>query len=102
MMIYGNENRFNIQAICFLKNPGNGLSVVTRAIISSFKMFVVSHDLARVPSYLQANSSYMTAFSVLHFAAAFITFLFIFKMVGYKIKSSLRLIFQIPCIVGPK
>lgn len=82
-----------IYIVGFYNSGVNGLSVVLRAIVSSFKMFVVSHDLARVPQFLQNNSSYMTAFAVLHFAAAFITFLFIFKMVGYKIKSSLRLIF---------
>lgn len=83
-----------IYIIGFYNSGVNGLSVVLRAIISSFKMFVVSHDLARIPHFLQNDSSYMAAFSVLHFAAAFITFLFIFKMVGYKIKSSLRLIFH--------
>ena len=82
-----------IYIVGFYNSGVNGLSVVLRAIVSSFKMFVVSHDLARVPQFLQNDSSYMTAFAVLHFAAAFITFLFIFKMVGYKIKSSLRLIF---------
>ena len=66
----------------------NGVSVVLRAIISSFKMFVVANDLARIPKILQYNASYMTVFAVLHFAAAFITFLFIFKMIGYKIRSS--------------
>lgn len=71
----------------------NGLSVILRAIISSFKMFVVSNDLARVSKFLQTDAVYMTAFAILHFAAAFITFLFIFKMVGYKIKSSLNIIF---------
>ena len=70
----------------------NGLSVILRAIISSFKMFVVSNDLARVSKFLQSDAIYMTVFSILHFAAAFITFLFIFKMVGYKIKSSLNII----------
>ena len=34
----------------------------------------------------------MVAFSLLHFAAAFISFVFIFRMIGYKIKSSLRII----------
>ena len=64
------------------------LSVIPRAIISSFKMFVVAHDLARVNSNLQADTLYMIAFSIVHFVAAFITFLFIFKLVGYKIKST--------------
>ena len=83
-----------IYIVGFYNSGVNGLSVVLRAIVSSFKMFVVSHDLARIPQFLQNDSSYMTAFAVLHFAAAFITFLFIFKLVGYKIKSSLRLIFH--------
>ena len=68
----------------------NGLSVVLRAIISSFRMFVVSHDLARVDSNLHKNTLYMLLFAITHFAAAFITFLFIFKMVGYKIKSYIK------------
>lgn len=80
-----------VYIVGFYNSGVNGFSVVLRAIISSFKMFVVSHDLARIQSFLQNDSSYMAAFAVLHFAAAFITFLFIFKMVGYKIKSSLRL-----------
>lgn len=72
-----------------LYNEGvNGISVVPRAVISSFKMFVVAHDLARVATVFQKDSLYMTIFSLTHFAAAFITFLFIFKMIGYKIKSS--------------
>lgn len=75
----------------FYNSEVNGLSIVLRAIISSFKMFVVSNDLARIPQILQNNPSYMAAFSILHFVAAFITFLFIFKLIGYKIKSSIRL-----------
>lgn len=80
-----------IYIIGFYNNGVNGLSVTLRAIISSFKMFVVSHDLARVLKVLQTNIWYMTAFSIVHFAAAFITFLFIFKMLGYKIRSSWNL-----------
>ena len=47
----------------------NGLSVILRAIISSFKMFVVSNDLARVSKFLQTDAVYMTAFAILHFEA---------------------------------
>lgn len=70
----------------------NGLSVVLRAVISSFKMFAVANDLPRVLPILQNDGSYMSVFAIVHFAAAFTTFLFIFKMVGYKIKSSLKII----------
>lgn len=80
-----------IYIVGFYNSEVTGLSVVLRAIISSFKMFVVSNDLARIPQILQNDHSYMAAFAILHFAAAFITFLFVFKVVGYKFKSSLRL-----------
>lgn len=81
-----------VYIIGFYRDELNWLSVIPRAIISSFKMFVVTNELARVPKELQENAIYMSAFSIVHFIAAFITFLFIFKMVGYKIKSSLKMI----------
>lgn len=81
-----------VYIVGFYNGGVNGLSVVPRAIIASFKMFVASNELARIPQYLVNDSSYMVAFSLLHFAAAFITFVFIFKMIGFKIKSSLRIV----------
>lgn len=81
-----------VYIVGFYRDELNWLSVIPRAIISSFKMFVVTNELARVPKELQENAIYMSAFSIVHFIAAFITFLFIFKMIGYKIKSSLKMI----------
>ena len=66
-------------------------SVIPRSIVSSFKMFVVMHDLARVNSDLFTNNLYMAWFSLTHFAAALLTFLFIFKLVGFRLFSALRL-----------
>jgi hypothetical protein len=86
-----------VYIIGFYNSGVNGLSVVLRAILSSFKMFVVSHDLARIPGFLQNDASYMAAFAVLHFCAAFIMFLFVFKMIGYKLLSSIRVIFHRFC-----
>lgn len=83
-----------IYIVGFYREELNWLSVIPRAIISSFKMFVVTNELARVEPQLHDDAVYMSIFSLVHFTAAFITFLFIFKMVGYKIKSSLRLIFH--------
>ena len=80
-----------IYIVGFYNDQLNGLAIVPRAIISSFKMFVVSNDLARVQEVLRKDAVYMTVFSLVHFISAFITFLFIFKMVGYKIKSSLNI-----------
>ena len=70
------------------------LAVMPRAIIASFKMFVVAHDLARVDESMRSDTIYMMLFSLVHFAAAFITFLFIFKMIGYKIKSSFNILWH--------
>lgn len=67
------------------------LAIIPRAIVSSFRMFVVSHDLARIQCECRSDAIYMTFFSLVHFAAAFITFLFIFKMVGYKIRSAWKM-----------
>ncbi|MBQ5724048.1 MAG: hypothetical protein IIV64_07615, partial [Muribaculaceae bacterium] len=73
-------------------NPELGwYSVIPRSVISSFKMFVVMHDLARVESKLFANDFYMACFSITHFLAAFLTFLAIFKLVGFRLFSELRL-----------
>ncbi len=77
-----------VYMVGFFHKDVTGLSVVLRSIISSFKMFVVSNDLARVSKQLQSDSLYMLWFSTVHFAAAFIAFMFIFKMIGFKIKSS--------------
>lgn len=70
----------------------NGLSVVPRSIIASFKMFVVANELARVEEPLRYSAGYMVAFSLTHLAAAFVSFLFIFKMIGYKLYSESRLL----------
>ncbi len=83
-----------IYIIGYYQDGLNWVSVIPRAVISSFKMFVVTNELARVQVELQKDAIYMSVFSLVHFAAAFITFLFIFKMVGYKIKSSLKLVFH--------
>ena len=75
----------------FYKPELGWYSVIPRSVISSFKMFVVMHDLARVESKLFANDFYMACFSITHFLAAFLTFLAIFKLVGFRLFSELRL-----------
>ena len=67
------------------------LIVVPRSIISSFKMFVVSNELARVEPALRHDTLYMILFSLTHFAAALVSFYFVFRMIGYKIKANIRL-----------
>lgn len=74
-------------------NPELGwYSVIPRSVISSFKMFMVMHDLPRVEKELFTNDFYMACFSLTHFAAALLTFLMIFKLVGFRLFSKIRLI----------
>jgi hypothetical protein len=81
-----------VYLVGFYRPELNWLSVIPGAVIAAFKMFVVSNDLSRVSKVMQEDVLYMSMFSLVHFAAAFVTFLFIFKMIGYKIKSSLNVL----------
>lgn len=83
-----------VYIVGFYKQELTALAIVPRAIIASFRMFVVANELARIPNTFQQDALYMTAFSLVHFAAALITFLFIFKMLGYKIRTTVRLIWH--------
>ena len=69
----------------------NTLAIVPRAIIASFKMFAAMNEQARVSTILQNDAIYMTLFSLIHIFAAFFTSLFIFKMIGYKMRSYLAI-----------
>lgn len=80
-----------IYTIGFTDNKLNVCAILPRVIISSFKMFTISNELARVDSTLHHDAIYMTAFSLIHFCAACITFIFIFRMIGYKLLCSMRL-----------
>lgn len=82
---------FLIYMVGMYRQELNALAVVPRAIVASFKMFVVANEQARVSSILQEDTIYMTLFSLVHFAAALISFLFIFKMVGYKMHSAIKM-----------
>lgn len=69
----------------------NWLSVIPRAVLASFKMFVVTNELARVDPQLQGSAIYMIVFSMTHFIAALVTFIFIFRLLGYKMRSAIKL-----------
>lgn len=83
---------FCIYLIGFYRDSLSGWSVVPRAFLSSFKMFAMSYDITHVAEGLQNDAIYASAFMLIHLAAAYITFVFIFKMIGYKGKSALRII----------
>lgn len=94
---------FVVYMIGFWGTKAIGLPVVLRAIISSFKMFVVTNELARVDSDLQNDSQYMLLFSVTHFCAAYLAFVFILKMIGFKAQSALKLFFlRLTCLKKKK
>ena len=67
------------------------LTVIPRAVLASFKMFAVTNELARVEPKLHDNVIYMIVFSLTHFVAALVTFIFIFKLLGYKMRSAIKL-----------
>ncbi len=77
-----------IYIVGFYNTSVTGVSVVLRSIVASFKMFVIANELARVPAFLQNDKLYMLLFAVTHFAAALISFLYVFRMIGYTVRSS--------------
>lgn len=82
-----------LYAVGLYRQELTAFSILPRAIIASFKMFTATNELARVSSILQQDAIYMTCFSLLHFFAAFITTIFVFKFIGYKIKCNFKLWF---------
>lgn len=81
-----------VYVVGFYHKDLNFISVVPRAIISSFKMFVVSNDLARVAKDLHTDATYMAIFAVTHFCAAFLSFVFILKIIGFKLRSHIKIV----------
>ena len=63
------------------------VSVLPRAILSSFKMFAMSYDITHVTPSLQHDAIYASVFMLVHFASVFVTSVFVFKLVKYKVKS---------------
>ena len=49
-----------VYMVGFYQESLNGISVVLRSVIASFKMFAVANELARVPKFLQVDATYMT------------------------------------------
>ena len=65
------------------------LAVVPRATITSFKMFLVNHDLA-VNEALRKDNMYLVHFSLIHFAAALTSVLWVMKLIGFRVRSFCR------------
>ena len=66
------------------------MAIVPRAIIASFRMFLVNQDLARVSNTLRGDNVYMIHFSLIHFAAAMTSVLWVMKLIGFRVRSFFR------------
>lgn len=66
------------------------MAIVPRATIASFRMFLVNQDLARVGNALRGDNVYMIHFSMIHFAAALTSVLWVMKLIGFRIRSFCR------------
>lgn len=83
-----------VYCIGFTKMSLGVIAILPRAILSSFKMFAVANELARVSPALQGDFIYMACFSVIHFMAACLTFVFVFKMIGFKISAAWKILYK--------
>ena len=83
---------FVLYIIGYYKKSLLGLAVVPRAFFASLKMFAMSCDISNVAENLREDAIYTMLFMLTHLAAVYLTFVFIFKMVGYKVKSAWRII----------
>lgn len=65
-------------------------AVVPRVVIAASKMFLFMSEYTSVSMDLRLDNSYMTAFSIIHLLAALISFLFMMKFIGLRIKSFIQ------------
>ena len=73
-----------VYAIGFYNPSLTGWAVLPRAILASFRMFLVNNELARVSKSLQESNHYMICFAWTHFFAATLSFLFVIRLIGFR------------------
>lgn len=66
-------------------------SVAWMSVIHAFGMFILESDISAVHSAFHNSLYYMTWFSVVHFAAALVSMLFVIKHFGYNIVAGVHL-----------
>ena len=64
------------------------------AMIHAFEMFILESDIAAIHPEFHHNLWYMLMFSLVHFAAAFISMFFVIKHFGYNILAGFRMFFE--------
>lgn len=80
-----------IYTLGFYKEGHSVFAVMPRAVTAAFKMFVASDELGEVLDPLKEDSVYLLFFSIIHFAAAIISVIFIINLLGFRIKSAISL-----------
>ena len=61
------------------------------AFVYAFEMFIFSSDVSAIHSEFYSSLLFMTLFSLVHFCAAAISIMFVFKYFGYNLIAKLRL-----------
>lgn len=67
------------------------LGVAPMAIIHAFGMFLLESDISAIHEEWHGNIAFMTCYSLAHFAAAFVSMVFVVKHFGYNIVAGMRL-----------
>ena len=67
------------------------------AIVHAFEMFILESDVAAIHDQFHDNGIFMLCFSAVHFAAAFITLIFVIKHFGFNIVAGFKMMFEAYC-----
>lgn len=66
-------------------------AVACMSVLHAFEMFLLESDVSAVHDAFHSSLYYMTWFSVVHFAAAFVSMIFVIKHFGYNIVAGVHL-----------
>jgi hypothetical protein len=64
------------------------------AVIHAFEMFLLDSDVAAIHDQFHDNMVFMACFSIVHFAAAFITLVFVVKHFGFNIIAGFKMMLE--------
>lgn len=75
-------------------NASSLLANAPMAIIHAFEMFLLDSDIAAIHDQFHDNVTFMACFSIVHFAAAFITLVFVIKHFGFNIIAGFKMMLE--------
>ncbi|MCQ2145229.1 MAG: hypothetical protein MJY72_05775 [Bacteroidales bacterium] len=67
-------------------------ALLLRAMQAALGMFLSENELIEVSGHYKESALYMTVFAVTHFSALFLSAILIFNTIGYRLRSSVRLL----------